>query len=373
MARKTFLVYVGLTVASGLSIALPAMAANSFSNSLTGFTGNSSLGGTQTAVGAAGFTFADTRGFTENPPGTFFDPSIQFDANGAHFGDLWGGDGGRNFMRTNDGDYANYDFVAEITVVVPNLDGVQASWLGMGTGDVALFGWPDWSTQFSSVMVVPEANATGTDRFYTTMFTDNDNPIFANNVVPALASGTHRLRLTLDRSAISATATFSIDLNYAGGAFVSDFSAPALDVSGLYGGDGWPFEPSRIFFGGDDGAVIKDFSVNVTGPAVIVGDFDSDGDIDSNDWVIFRTNQEADLSAQTLEAAYFHGDLDKNRTNDHLDFAIFKDLFEATHGAGSFVAMVSSVPEPSSALLILFTGLFARPVRRRVQAASISS
>ena len=31
----------------------------------------------------------------------------------------------------------------------------------------------------------------------------------------------------------------------------------------LFAADGWPSEPSRIFFGGDDGVTFRDFSVSV--------------------------------------------------------------------------------------------------------------
>jgi hypothetical protein len=355
MARRMSFIYVGPAILLALLIALPAVAANSFSNSLTGFSGNSTVPATQAALAAAGFNVYSTQGFTEDPPGNFFDPTIQFDSSGAHFGDLWGGDGGRNFMRTNAADYANYDFTAEVTIVVPMLEGLQASWLGLGAGDTALFGWPDWSTQFSSVMVTPESS--GTNIFYTTMYTDNDNPIFANNPLPGLASGTHRLRLTLDRDVVVTNAVFSIDLNYAGGPFVSDFSAPALELSGLYGPDGWSAEPSRIYFGGDDGTVIKDFAVTVTGSAVVFGDLNSDGLINSVDWGIFRTNQETNLSGLSLRDAYFRGDLNKDLANNYADFATFKALYDTANGAGAFVAMLSGVPEPSTVVLLVWAGL----------------
>jgi len=54
-------------------------------------------------------------------------------------------------------------------------------------------------------------------------------------------------------------------VNHAGGPFVADLVSLNLPivVSSLFGADGWPSEPSRIFFGGDDGATFRDFSVQV--------------------------------------------------------------------------------------------------------------
>jgi len=354
MSCKKNSLNVVLSLLLVLSTGASASAATSFSNPLTGFTGNTTQPATQAALAAAGF----------NVFSTAEEPQVVFDSSGAHFGAVTSGDGGRNFIRTNETDYANVSFVADITIMVPMLEDLQATWLGLGAGDTALFGWPDWSTQFSSVMVTPEAF--GANMFYTTMYTDNDTPIFANNELPGLASGTHRLQLTLNRGVVTTTAVFSIDLDYVGGPFMNDFSAPALDVSGLYGADGWSAEPSRIFFGGDDEGVIKDFSVTVTGPPIVYGDLNADGVISSLDWGIFRTNQETDLSGLSLEDAYFRGDLNKDLANDHEDFVTFKALYDSVNGVGAFTVMLAAVPEPSTSVLLFAAGLMMLTARRRL-------
>jgi hypothetical protein len=349
---------VGFAILLVNAMAFSAAAATSFSNPLTGFTGNSTLPATQGAVAAAGLNFFSTSGLD---PDSGADPTVQFDSSGATFGGLVGGDGGRNYMRTIESDYANTDFVAEVTIVVPDQE-TQDGFFGLGAGDTALFGWPDWSTQFSSVILTPEVN--NGEGLFTTMYTDNDAPIFANNAL-AMSGGTHRLRLALDRSVVSAMAVFSVDLDYTGGAFMTDYTAPALDVSGLYGLDGWSEEPSRIFFGGDDGTLFKDFQVSVSGTPVVLGDLNSDGAITSLDWVILRTNQETDLSGLSLEDAYFRGDLTADRRNSYEDFNLFKALYDANNGAGSFVDMQASVPEPGTLVSLLSAGIVALPCIRR--------
>jgi hypothetical protein len=182
---------------------------------------------------------------------------------------------------------------------------------------------------------------------------------------PILSNGTHRVRLTYDWFA--KTATFAFDFNYAGGAFAADVTAPAANVLPLYTtGTGFPQEPGRVFFGGDVGAVFKDFAVTVSGPSVVYGDLDGNGTITSSDWAILRSNRQKDLTSLTNQQAYFAGDLTADLKNDHDDFVIFKTLYDIANGSGSFADMVGGVPEPSSLSLLLISGLALglRPRRR---------
>lgn len=226
-----------------VTTALTGHAATNLSNSLTGFTGDTSQVSTQTALDAAGFSVFSTAA----------DPRVVFDATGARFGTGTMGDGGRNYLRTTASDYASIGFVAEITF--ENSDAQQA-FFGMGSGDTALFGTPDWSTQLTSASFWPEPQNDKFVRFKTT----NDMNTFADAAVPGFAGGTHRFRMTFDPSAN--TLTGEIDLNYAGGPFAADASG-VTSTSNLFSADGWPSEPSRIFFGGDDGAVFRDLSIQL--------------------------------------------------------------------------------------------------------------
>jgi hypothetical protein len=182
---------------------------------------------------------------------------IVYDAGGAHFGTGVAGDGGRSYQRTIDGDYATTSFVAEITFAVTTND--QQIFFGLGTGDTALFGTPDWSTQFSSASFWPELANDKFVRFRTA----NDVNVFADTTAPGFDVGTHRMRMTFNPT--NNQLLGEIDMNYAGGPFVADpvGSNFPIVVSSLFAADGWPTEPSRIFFGGDDGATLRDFSVRV--------------------------------------------------------------------------------------------------------------
>ena len=90
------------------------------------------------------------------------------------------------------------------------------------------------------------------------------------------------------------------------------------------------------------------------GNSLIVGDLDTDGDIDSDDWVIFRGGF-ADESLAGLPSAisYGSGDLDADGDNDIDDFQIFKNAFITANGQGAFDAVVNNVPEPGALALLL--------------------
>ena len=188
-----------------------AAAATSFSNSLTGFTGNSTMPATQAAVSAAGFNFFSTTGLNDNGtpdiPEDDLDDTVVFGASGATFGSLVPGDGGRNYIRTNDSDYATVSYVAEITVTVGDIATNQA-FFGMGSGDTALYGVPDWSTQFSSTFVTPEPG------FIKTWSSSNDVNVWNDNdPVPELSGGgTHRLRMSYDAVAQAMTSCHRLEL-----------------------------------------------------------------------------------------------------------------------------------------------------------------
>jgi hypothetical protein len=97
----------------------------------------------------------------------------------------------------------------------------------------------------------------------------------------------------------------------------------------------------------------------------LVGDLNVDGAIGVADWTIFRTNQHADLSSRSLAEAYRVGDLNEDLANNHADFVLFKTAFDDANGAGAFVAMLASIPEPSSSIVVLTAGLLAIPRLRR--------
>jgi hypothetical protein len=346
--------------------ASPAAAATNITNSLTGFTGNSTQPATQSALAAAGLGFTSTAAFGEDPPGIPRDPTIIFDSSGATFGTGLGDADGRNYIRTTAADYANHSLTAEITWVTSDSFS-QAAYFGLGAGEYGSFRIADYQNKFSTAAMFAELTAippeifTLKNRDYRDQFDDGTDATSLG------AAGTHRFRMTYDWFA--KTATFAVDANYAGGAFTADVTLPSINTLELYTPRGWPFEPARVYFGGDDGTVFKDLNITLTGGPTLYGDFNNSGTVTSADWIILRSNQHANLSAMTFQQAYLAGDLNADMANNHTDFATFKVLYDAYNGGGSFAAMVASlgVPEPSSLVAVLAAACGALATARRAK------
>jgi hypothetical protein len=221
-----------LALVLSVLVSSEALAADSFSDPLTSFDGSK-------------FTVsADTI-------------PITFDASGAHFGAGGDGDSSRAYLRTIAGNYAlTQSFVAELTFEVTHEQ--QDVFIGMGTGDRALYGTPDWSTQYSSASFWIEHRNDKFARFRTA----NDSPSWTGDTgIPGFDLGVHRFRMSYDGSLSQLKG--EIDLNYDGVQFVADAVTTnfPLVTTTLFAADGWPSEPSRIFLGGDDGVILRDLSI----------------------------------------------------------------------------------------------------------------
>lgn len=352
----------------GLLTTATALAANSFSDSMRTFGGNSTTTAIQAELAAAGFNFSSTAGLDA---GFTNDPTIVFDSNGATFGSHFSGDGGRNYIRTNDSDYATVNFVAEVTFQRNN--GVdQQIFIGMGGGELALWGVPDWSTLLSSTYVSPENQLT-------TFRTANDaNESMSGPTIPNI--GSHRVRMTFD--SVTKAMTYAIDVHYAGGAFVADATAPTTNLvhidcpvgcgspernisADFFAADGWPGEPSRIYFGGDDGSHFRDFSVTVSVP-VLSGDYNSNNSVDAADYVLWRnTLGQSDLGNGLVADGDFNGIIDS------LDYAVWRANFGKTLAGSSTTISKEPVPEPAVLALSACGLMVLAGARRRKPIAAL--
>ena len=108
------------------------------------------------------------------------------------------------------------------------------------------------------------------------------------------------------------------------------------------------------------------FSGTTQTEAFVAGDYNFDGSITSADWPTQRDNYSADLSNMPAAARYAKGDFDRDGDNDIDDVKAFKVAFLA--GGGS-LSELSSVPEPTSILLLAMAALLF--VCRRTSPASL--
>jgi hypothetical protein len=82
-------------------------------------------------------------------------------------------------------------------------------------------------------------------------------------------------------------------------------------------------------------------------------DFNFDGTLDGEDWLLLLAGAESDLSDLSPVEAYAHGDLDGDGLNNVIDFGLFKTAYESAHGVGSFAQLFVNVPEPAALLLFV--------------------
>jgi len=114
-------------------------------------------------------------------------------------------------------------------------------------------------------------------------------------------------------------------------------------------------------YNADHRAVVVQYTIPEVGCSLLV-DLNGDCSLDSADWSMFRNGQFRDMTGLTPTQAFAMGDLNGDFRNNHADFVIFKNAFEAANGADAFAALFAHVPEPPTILLALI--LVALPTRR---------
>jgi hypothetical protein len=94
-------------------------------------------------------------------------------------------------------------------------------------------------------------------------------------------------------------------------------------------------------------------------------DLNFDGTITAADWIVFTTYAATSMAGLSKAQSYGRGDLDGDGDNDYNDFKLFKSDYTLAHGAGSFEAMLSSVPEPTAFYLIVASIIVVAPIRKQ--------
>ncbi len=238
-------------------LCLAASAANgatSLTNSLTGFTGNSEDGSGANqppTLGGSGLNVSFIW-----PDGDTAWEKIDFGATGATFGNHQGGANGRNYLRTNETDYATVGFTAYVTVDRPTR---QSVYFGMGTATLGEFKQPDVNSGNASVFLDLQEGFDNASRRILGGSSGTPTNVESGYTPMTTITGPMRLRMVYD--AVAATVTYTIDYGPSG-AFVADTSDFVVDVSSITaewaGG-----ESSSIYFGGQQGVTFSDFSVTV--------------------------------------------------------------------------------------------------------------
>jgi trimeric autotransporter adhesin len=90
------------------------------------------------------------------------------------------------------------------------------------------------------------------------------------------------------------------------------------------------------------------------GTSFLVGDLDFDGDVDLTDWQSYLAAAQSDLTGLTVAEQYrIGGNLNSDGASDLRDLDAFITSYEVLHGSGAFAALLASVPEPGTCVLLV--------------------
>ncbi|MCC6492907.1 MAG: alkaline phosphatase family protein [Pirellulales bacterium] len=88
------------------------------------------------------------------------------------------------------------------------------------------------------------------------------------------------------------------------------------------------------------------------GASYLPGDLNFDGFLDSDDWLTLAGGFGGSLANLSAAARYRRGDLDNDGAHSLDDVAIFRQQYDAVHGAGALAAMLRTIPEPTGMALL---------------------
>jgi hypothetical protein len=246
-----------------------------------------------------------------------------------------------------DGYIDNVDFQVTNEVIQPAL-GISVN---RDTGAITLSNQTGGAVNFKSYVITSAAEALDPANWVS--IADNYD---AGSPGPNQVDATHNWSELTDPTANGDLS--EANLQSAGGASLAHTRSINLGNAGA-----WIQNPTEdLVFQYISGSQIVQGLVSFTGHGgapFARGDLNVDNVINTADWMVFRANQQADLSSKSLAEAYRLGDLTGDRQNNHADFALFKSLYDAANGAGAFALMAASVPEPSTVVFALTAGLFA--------------
>jgi hypothetical protein len=88
------------------------------------------------------------------------------------------------------------------------------------------------------------------------------------------------------------------------------------------------------------------------------GDLNRDGSVNLSDFSLYISGLHTDLSGLSAEEALARGDLNGDFLNNHADFVVFKNAYDAANGAGALMAALEA-PEPAGIAAMAIGGIGA--------------
>ncbi len=82
------------------------------------------------------------------------------------------------------------------------------------------------------------------------------------------------------------------------------------------------------------------------------GDLTSDGVVDLDDWLAFKASSSSSLEGLSDSDRLALGDMNLDGRHSLSDAALFREFYDQANGAGAFAKLTSTIPEPTSFVLV---------------------
>jgi hypothetical protein len=138
----------------------------------------------------------------------------------------------------------------------------------------------------------------------------------------------------------------------------------------------WDDEHTALLWMRGNYATFRSYNLDVVGLTQITpiqltedGDLNRDGDVNLQDFQLFLGGLHANLGGLSFDDAYAEGDLNGDLANNHKDFLLFKNAYDAANGFGAFAAALQA-PEPAGLAVVALGAVGAVLVGRSTRAGS---
>ena len=253
IARDTSFAQNSNTVSAVTDVTTLDAVSGAFSSSLTGFSGSTDDPAVQFELEKAGLTTGSI-----NP-----DSAIDFGASGAVFGDGFG-PSGRNVLKTIATGYQGVSFEAYATLTfsgVNDLSGFIGIGQGIQTGVDPNWGVPELNLSGVNGVVAQFKDGTaGSGIFNCNLFKFISGFADQEFLTDPLDNSTDTIRARLIYDAVAETVNVSFNTNYTGGAFVAHQNMGTVSTANG-AASMWDGAPVRVYVGGGEGTVVKDFVI----------------------------------------------------------------------------------------------------------------
>ncbi len=250
-------------VSTAANLATLSVDSGAFNNALTGFTGNTDDMDVVLELNKIGLETG-----SEDP-----DALIAFGAGGATFGDLTASPiyESRDVLRTIASEYGGVSFEAYATLTFAgnsDLSGFLGIGQGLQIGVSPNFGVPELNLGgVNGVCAQFKDSTAGSGTLKCNLFkfvSGNPGGLEGQEILSNPVGSTETIRARLIYDAVAETVNVAFDKNYIGGAFVADQDMGTVSTALSDTTSMWLGAPVRVYVGGGEGTIVKDFEIVVT-------------------------------------------------------------------------------------------------------------